>query len=112
MFLFETFDNLLIPCRADSLHKLRQPPYDTMAGMDGWLKKAESALTVMKILAWVFFVFGIFTVIFGFGLVLIWFAMYIFHYTRVVKKEALEVMKIRHEEILNLQPQGRILEHY
>lgn len=111
MFLFETMDNALMPNREGELIKLRQPPYDTMSGMEHWAKQVEGTTGMMKISAWIFILLGLPFVFMGFGIVMVWFGLYKLHAVKRLRQETIAVLEIRRQEILNMRPQGRILEH-
>ena len=105
MFLFETLDNMMIPHREGELIKLRKPPYDTMSGLEHWLKQVDGITVMLKILGWIFILIGVPTCFFGIGFVLLWFGLYILHAIKRLKQETAALFEIRRQEILNMRVQ-------
>lgn len=99
MFLFETMDNLFLPNMDAELAKLRKFPYDTRSGIEQWRKKADSLLVLIRIMAGILVLMGLFLLLLGVGVILLWQGLYWFHAAKCLRKLVDEAYAIRLKEL-------------
>jgi hypothetical protein len=99
MFLFKMNDDLFLPDLEEELQKLREPPYDSIAGIERWREKTDSMLMDMRIKIAIYFLIGFPLLFIGAGFFLWWRGAYWIHATKNLARMRDEAYAIRLREL-------------